>query len=111
MAIEIALTPPNEIFAGHDLRIDVGVTVERETRTRGVEVRIQGREGWALGRSSNRRRSPFSHQKVWPNVSRRVAGPGVLPRGTSIFPVELALPADLAPTHQIEPAYSTLEVV
>src|SRR5436853_7326357 len=108
MPPEIALTWPDEIYAGEEVELEVGITVHGDTSIGGIVVSIECAEGWAITSGSNRG-GPNSRRE-WPAPPLRIAEGGVLIRGTSIFPFRFTMPRDLPPTHQIDAAYSSVEV-
>ncbi len=100
----ISLFGVDELMRGSHEEIELVVTPSSPLETTGIDVRVRGIDGW-------KHTGELAHHSAHLDRVRRVIGPALLQPEPHRFPIQLALPAMMAPTHAMAPASSTLEVL
>jgi len=99
----ISLSGIGELMRGSHEEIELVVTPPVPLETTGIEVRVRGVDGW-------KHAGELAHHATHLERVRHVIGPALLHPEPHRFPLQLALPAMMAPTHAMAPASSALEV-
>lgn len=100
----IELTGIRELWRGSRAQLELVVTPGEPLEITGIDVALRGSDGW-------QRAGELAHRVVHLERTRRVIGPALLHPEPHRFPLPLALPAMLAPTHALAPATSRLDAV
>lgn len=100
----ISLSGVGELMRGSHEEIELVVTPPALLETTGIDVRVRGIDGWKHG-------GELAHHTVHLERKRHVIGPALLQPEPHRFPIQLALPAMMAPTHAMSPASSALEIL
>lgn len=100
----ISLSDVDELMRGSHEEIELVITPPAPLETTGIEVRVRGIDGW-------KHTGELAHHSTHLDRIRRVIGPALLQPEPHRFPIQLALPAMMAPTHAMAPASSTLEIL
>jgi hypothetical protein len=100
----ISVFGASELMRGSHEEIELVVTPPAPLETTGIEVRVRGIDGW-------KHASELAHRVTHLDRARHVIGPALLQPEPHRFPIQLALPAMMAPTHAMAPASSSLEVL
>lgn len=103
-APKIELRAASQLYAGSTVRFEIRVTVDEPTNIDGITLAICGTEGYDAYEGVG------SYVTTYPDLEASVRGPGVLATGTSEYSVEAALPANMAPSHEVSPGFARLEV-
>ena len=98
---DIELRTHVPLHPGQRARLELAITSDRETTIDYIALRLVGNQGWGDAFDSVH----------YPDLERRLMGPGLLPPGTRTFVASFQLPRDLPPTHALRPAWSRLEVI
>lgn len=95
------------VVVGEPCELTVEVTAEDEARVDFIDVRLEGRQGWAIGGGKNR----VSAEASFPELAMRVMGAGTLAAGsTTAFDVRFTAPPGTAPSHEVSPAHARFQV-
>lgn len=105
-APKVEVFAPTTLFAGRPVSVQVVVTAKDETKIDFIDVRITGKQGWAIGSGDSR----VAENAEYPRLIARLATEGVLPAGVSNFSTTFTLPVDMPPTHEMDPAHARLEL-
>lgn len=100
----ISLSGIAELMRGSHEEIELVVTPPTPLETTGIEVRVRAVDGW-------KHAGELAHHATHLDRVRQVIGPALLHPESHRFPIRLALPAMMAPTHGMAPASSALEVL
>jgi hypothetical protein len=104
---DVSISANNPVFAGQKLTIEVDVTTEKETKVQYIDATLTGDQGWRIGSGKN----SVTHRVKYPHDVAQLMGEGVLPAGTTTrFAAVFMLPAALAPTHKMTPAWGALKL-
>ncbi len=101
--MKIELVAPEEVFAGTVVELEVVIVSESITRIAFAEADVIGTQGWTLD----------GHEERWtePRVHVRMLGELLLSAGSRTrCKVPVALAETQPPTHEMRPAFATLEV-
>lgn len=103
---EVEVSGPSVVYAGGSHQLEFEITAEDEIRVDYVEARVVGRQGWEVGGGNSR----VTRRVTLPSLVSRFMGRGTLPAGKTRFTMQFQLPRDMAPTHQIAPAWAQCEL-
>jgi hypothetical protein len=99
---KLALFAPQTLFAGAEHVIEFELTPDQAMTVDYIEARLLGKQGWQVGSG----KSKVANDVVYPTLNVRLMERGVLPPAATRFAVRFTLPRDVAPTHDIDPAYA-----
>ena len=99
---DIELRTHVPLYPGQRARFELAITAERDTKVDHIDIRIVGDQGWYIRDGSQR--------CYLPDLQARLMGPGVLAAGTRRFATAFELPAQMPPSHRLEPAWARLRV-
>ncbi|MBA2538088.1 MAG: hypothetical protein H0V17_00510, partial [Deltaproteobacteria bacterium] len=102
----IAVSVPTVVFAGQEAHVEIELTPEQALQVDYVEARLIGKQGWEVGSGKSR----VSHELIYPRLETRLMDRGVMPAGPTRFAMKFAVPRDLPPSHQVDPAHARLEL-
>jgi len=102
----IAVSAPTVVFAGQETHVEIELTPEQALQVDYVEARVLGKQGWEVGSGKSR----VAHELIYPQLETRLMDRGVMPAGPTRFAMKFAIPRDLPPSHQLDPAYARLEL-
>jgi hypothetical protein len=97
---------PRALFAGRPATIEVAITADQPTKVDYVDVRITGHEGWRIGSGKN----ATSMRARSPELIARLRDKDTLPAGTTRVRTSFSLPANIPPSHRMDPAWAWLEL-
>jgi hypothetical protein len=97
---------PQQMFVGREIRVEIDITADEETPVEYIDARVRGVQGWAIGSGKNR----IARREYHPSGVFRIGEPGTIRAGTTTVPFAFTLPADVPPTHDIDPAYAYVEL-
>lgn len=100
----ISLSGIDELMRGSHEEIALVVTPPIALETTGIEVRVRGIDGW-------KHDGELAQHSTHLDRTRTVIGSSLLQPEPHVFPIQLALPSGMAPTHAMAPASSALEVL
>jgi hypothetical protein len=103
---KINVRVPHPMFLGHEIVVGIDVLAVEETPVEYVVARVSGIQGWSVGSGKSR----VARRETYPDLAFRIGEAGTLPAGTTSFPLVFALPPDVPPTHEIDPAYAFVEL-
>jgi hypothetical protein len=102
---DVEIRAHDPVYAGQLLVIDIDVIADKETQVDFIEAKLTGRQGWRIQSGKH----TVSHRVEYPRHVEQLMAEGVLPGGTTTrFVARFALPADMAPTHRMRPAWAEL---
>lgn len=105
-APKVEVFAPGTLFVGQRAVIQLELTAEDETKVEFIDVHAWGKQGWTIGYGD----SAQGHRVVEPALVSRVMGAGVLAAGTTKLSASFVLPAGMAPTHALAPAWARFEL-
>ena len=95
---------PGGVFTGETGTVHIELTSEKETKVDFIDVKLRGRQGWAVGSGQ----SSMGYTVDLPSLMSRVMDEGVLVPGVKTFTLQFAMPRNAAPSHTVTPAHSRL---
>ena len=101
--LAIELRGADELMRGTRKVIELEVTPDAPLESTGITVHLRGADGW-------KHSGELAHRALHIDRVRRLLGPALLHAEPHRFPIHLALPSGMAPTHELAPAESTLEL-
>lgn len=100
----VAFTP--RLFVGVADRVGIELVADKETKVDFVDVRVRSYQGWSVGSGKSR----VAHRTVQDITHQRFRSVRILPAGTTRLELELTVPWDVPPSHDVAPAYAFVEL-
>jgi hypothetical protein len=104
---EVSIQAARTLVSGTRCAIDIDVAFARETKVDFIRARLIGDQGWRIGSG----KSQVSMRRRYPELEADLMGEALFPAGTvRRFSTAFELPADVPPTHAIEPAWARMRL-
>gem|GEM_PF-1844493 len=105
---QVQVLTAKTLYGGRMARITVEITAKKTTQTDGIHARLFGEQGWTVGGG----KQTVSSKVKWPEaMDFELSGPTSLAAGvTTPFIIDVMLPAGMAPSHDIDPAFARTEL-
>lgn len=105
-APDVQILLPRAVFVGEPCRVEIVVEAREALDIEYIDASIVGEQGWSV--SSGKHRVREHHE--FPRLFLRLMEAGTLPAGTTRLAAGFDLPEPTPPSHDLRPAWATLEL-
>ncbi|HEY5952091.1 MAG TPA: hypothetical protein VIV40_41625 [Kofleriaceae bacterium] len=105
-APNVQVYAPTALVAGQQVVVEIITEAEEPVKVEYIDATITGKQGWRVGSG----KSSVVVRAEYPALKARLREAGELRAGRSSFHTSFLLPADMPPSHLIQPAWAWLEL-
>lgn len=105
-APKVDVYAPKTLFVGMSCVIEIVIEAGEALEIEYVDASVEGNQGWSVGSGKSR----STRCEIFPYLTIRLMDAGTLAAGETRLRATFSLPDGTAPSHQVSPAWATLEL-